>query len=325
MCWYPWLNYSYRKILMQHTANRSHHALLIQSLLGMGVELLIREVGRWLMCCDRRDIKICGQCHACKLMLSGTHPDVYYIESQNNTNTIGIDIIRNVIEKLYHHSYLGGAKIVFLLDANKLTESAANALLKTLEEPSLNTWFFLTVYEPSSLLITLRSRCLLLKLSTPDEEFSLKWLNQQHPSEYKKGCTALRLSAGAPLKALALLTGPLWEQRLRVCSNLSKALTGDIFSLLPVLNHNNAIQCIYWLCSLLVDASKYRQGAENFISNIDHLSLVMNIGRFLSSNVLDTSIDTWITCHKRLSTIAGVNSELLLIEQLLRWEYLLKK
>ncbi|VFP83333.1 DNA polymerase III subunit delta' C-terminal domain-containing protein [Candidatus Erwinia haradaeae] len=325
MRWYPWLNSSYHTIITQHIAHRGHHALLIQALPGMGVEILIREVARWLMCYDRQGVKSCGQCHSCGLMLSGTHPDMHKIEIQKNTNTIGIDIARGVIAKLYQHSHLGGAKIVLLLDAYKLTESAAHALLKTLEEPSSNTWFFLTVHDPSYLLMTLRSRCLLLKLPIPDEAFSLHWIKQQHSSEHNGCHTALRLSSGAPLEALELLTGSSWKQRLLVCSRLSEALHGDLLSLLPVLNDNNAIKRINWLCSLLIDAEKYRKGAGEFVSNLDNLPLIIKIVRLLSSPMLHESLDTWTRCYKRLLTIEGVNSELLLTEQLLRWERALKK
>ncbi|VFP80180.1 DNA polymerase III subunit delta' [Candidatus Erwinia haradaeae] len=325
MQWYPWLNYSYNFIIKQYIANRGHHALLIQSLPGMGEERLILEIGRWLMCHGPKKSTSCRKCYSCKLMLSENHPDVYHIKAEKNTNSIGIDKIRNIIEKLYHHSYLGGSKIVFLLDADKLTDSAANSLLKTLEEPSFNTWFFLTIHEPARLLMTVRSRCLVFKIPIPDEGLALKWLKQECSSNQKQCYTALRLSFGAPIEALELLTEPYWGQRLQVCSVLSEALIGDFFNLLPILNHNNVIKRIYWLCSLLLDAAKLQQGAKKCISNIDQVSLIINLSRLLSSDVLDKSLYTWVRCYNRLTTIIGVNHELLLIEQLIYWESLLKK
>ncbi|STV74438.1 DNA polymerase III subunit delta' [Klebsiella michiganensis] len=82
-------------------------------------------------------------------------------------------------EKLYEHARLGGAKVVWIGDAAMLTDAAANALLKTLEEPPENTWFFLACQEPARLLATLRSRCRLYHLAPPTERYALAWLERE--------------------------------------------------------------------------------------------------------------------------------------------------
>ena len=91
------------------------------------------------------------------LMQAGTHPDYYTLEPEKGKSALGIDAVREVSEKLYEHARLGGAKVVWLKDAALLTEAAANALLKTLEEPPEKTWFFLSCRDPGRLLATLRS------------------------------------------------------------------------------------------------------------------------------------------------------------------------
>ena len=63
-------------------------------------------------------------------MQAGTHPDYYTLEPEKGKNTLGIDAVREVSEKLYEYARLGGAKVVWLKDAALLTEAAANALLK---------------------------------------------------------------------------------------------------------------------------------------------------------------------------------------------------
>ncbi|VFP87528.1 DNA polymerase III subunit delta' [Candidatus Erwinia haradaeae] len=321
MHWYPWLNCSYRQILTQYIVNRGHHALLIQSSSGMGSKSLIGAIARWLICHQRKEIRSCGTCYSCRLMRAGNHPDVYHIESEKSQNTIGIDSIRQVKDKLHHHASLGGAKIVCLLEAHQLTASAANALLKVIEEPPSNTWFFLYLRDFERLLDTLRSRCLLWKLSIPNKELSLIWLRRQHSADLQKHNTALRLSYGGPVKALKLLSESCWRHRLKVCDALSEAINGDLLSLLPVLHQNNVIKCIEWLCSLLVDAAKWTQGAVQFISNLDQESLVMRIAQWLPKHVLNESMHRWMMCRYRLLTISGINCELLLIGQLLQWEY----
>jgi len=323
MNWYPWLNHSYRQILSQHQAQRGHHALLIQALPGMGDDALIWGISRWLMCKRPDGLKSCGECHACQLMLAGTHPDWYRLEAEKGKSSLGIDAVRSVTEKLYHHAQQGGAKVVWLPDAGQLTEAAANALLKTLEEPPKNTWFLLSSREPSRLLPTLRSRCLLWHLAPPAEAQSLQWLQKQSAAGLNERTAALRLSAGAPAAALALLDDKIWQQRQRVCEALPDALQGDMLSLLPALHHDDAAQRIGWLCSLLIDAVKWQQGGGQFISNVDRQADVMRIASLLPTSAIDASLRQWIICRDRLLNVVAVNRELLLTNQLLGWEAML--
>lgn len=323
MNWYPWLNHSYRQILSQHQAQRGHHALLIQALPGMGDDALIWGISRWLMCRRPDGLKSCGECHACQLMLAGTHPDWYRLEAEKGKSSLGIDAVRSVTEKLYHHAQQGGAKVVWLPDAGQLTEAAANALLKTLEEPPKNTWFLLSSREPSRLLPTLRSRCLLWHLAPPSEAQSLQWLQKQSAAGLSERTAALRLSAGAPAAALALLDDKIWQQRQRVCEALPEALQGDMLSLLAALHHDDAAQRIGWLCSLLMDAVKWQQGGGQFICNVDRQADVIRIASLLPTSAIDASLRQWIICRDRLLKVVAVNRELLLTNQLLGWEAML--
>lgn len=324
MNWYPWLNVSYRQIISQHQADRSHHALLLQSLPGMGGDALAWGISRWLMCRQPDGLKSCGVCHACQLMQAGTHPDWYRLEADKGKTSLGVDAVRSVTEKIYHHAQQGGAKVVWLPDAGQLTESAANALLKTLEEPPKNTWFLLNCHEPSRLLATLRSRCLLWHLAPPDEAQSLIWLQKQGESDANARITALRLSGGAPAAAAALLEGKTWQQRQQLCRALPEAVQGDLLTLLPVLNHDDVVQRIGWLCALLVDAAKWQQGGGDFISNVDCQPLVVQIAGLLPGAAIDASLRQWLTCRERLLNVVAVNRELLLTEQLLNWQPILQ-
>jgi len=324
MNWYPWLNSSYRHIISQHQAGRAHHALLIQALPGMGDDALAWGISRWLMCQQPEGQKSCGHCHSCQLMTAGTHPDWHQLVVEKGKTSLGIDAVRSVTEKLYHHAQQGGAKVVWLPDATQLTEAAANALLKTLEEPPKNTWFLLSCREPSRLLATLRSRCLLWHLAPPDEAKSLYWLQQQNHMPHNAHITALRLAGGAPAAALMLLEEKVWQQRQLLCQSLPTGIAHDLLSLLPVLNHDNVVQRIDWLCALLVDALKWQQGGAAFISNVDQQDLIFQLASQLPAASIDSSLQQWLTCRERLLNVVAVNRELLLTDQLLSWEMLLR-
>jgi len=323
LIWYPWLNQPYRQLVSQHQAGRGHHALLLQSLPGMGDASLVWGLSRWLMCQRRDGFKSCGACHACQLMLAHTHPDWYQLTPEKGKQSLGIDAIRSVTEKLYHHAQQGGAKVVWLPDASQLTEAAANALLKTLEEPPKNTWFLLSSHQPADLLATLRSRCQNFHLAPPPEEPSLSWLQKQVAAPQEACITALRLSGGAPGAALALLEEKCWTAREALCHALPEALQSDVLRLLPVLNHDDAARRIGWLCALLLDALKWQQGGGAFITNADRQPLVAGMASQLPGSALDLSLREWIICRDRLLHVSAVNRELLLTDRLLGWEQML--
>lgn len=152
MKWYPWLRPPFEQLVASYQAGRGHHALMVQALPGMGSDALIYALCRFLMCRQPEGHKSCGHCHSCQLMQAGTHPDYYALTPEKGKSSLGIDAVREVSEKLYEHARLGGAKVVWIGDAAMLTDAAANALLKTLEEPPENTWFFLACQEPARLL-----------------------------------------------------------------------------------------------------------------------------------------------------------------------------
>lgn len=322
MNWYPWLNQPYRQIIAQHQAGRAHHALLLYGPAGMGDASLFWGISRWLMCQRRDGLKSCGQCHACQLMQAHTHPDWYQLRAEKGKNSLGIDAVRAVTEKLFHHAQQGGAKIVILPDASLLTEAAANALLKTLEEPPENCWFFLFCQQPSRLPATLRSRCFRYYLAVPDENQSLAWLQKQVSITEADALSALRLCGGAPAAALTLLEESTWQSRQTFCRTLPAALRGDILDLLSELNHDDALQRTGWLCALLVDALKWQQGGGQFITHVDQQQLIADIATLLPGSILDESIRLWMRCRERLSVIA-INRELILTDHLLSWEQML--
>ena len=106
--------------------------------------------------CQTPDNAPCGHCHACHLMVAQSHPDFHVLASQEGKD-IGVDQVRAINEVVSQHAQQNGNKLVYIQDAERLTEAAANALLKTLEEPRPNTYFLLQTEPSSSLLATIYS------------------------------------------------------------------------------------------------------------------------------------------------------------------------
>ncbi len=325
MNWYPWLNETYRQLIAAYQGGRGHHALLLHSLPGNGAQALCYGISRWLICQNKEGLKSCGECHSCRLMLAGTHPDYHVLEAEKGKQTVSVDAVRKLTETLSSHSQQSGAKVVYIPNTEALTDAAANALLKTLEEPSKETYFLLGCEKQENLLATLRSRCLTHYLPAPDQQIALYWLQKQVPNvNLNNAVTALMLCQGAPIAAATLLEPDNWRKRDRLCNELEIALQHrDMLKLLPVLNTDNCTELMGWLLGLFADAIKLQQNAGLFCVNHDQVSRVTLLATTMTSSQLIKVYEQWQNCRYQLLTVPALNQELILTNQLLQWEALI--
>ncbi|MGE4490635.1 MAG: hypothetical protein AB7E95_13930, partial [Kiritimatiellales bacterium] len=103
------------------------------------------------------------------------HPDLAWLEPQSKSRQITINEVRDLIRQLSQTSFAGGWKAGVVLCADRMTDQAANALLKTLEEPPARSLLLLVTDEPQALLATISSRCQRISLAAEDEEVSKHW------------------------------------------------------------------------------------------------------------------------------------------------------
>lgn len=323
MEWYPWLNITYRRIIAHYQKGQGHHALLLHSKKDNGKDSLIYALSRWLICHQPYGIKSCGICRSCQLMKAGNHPDYYQYKLKKGQQSLGIDSIRIIINNIQYRAHQGGVKVVCFTHSERLTEQAANALLKTLEEPPAQTYFILECQEPSYLLPTILSRCLCWSLPLPTEKLGLRWLQQQVDcGESRKLRSALRLCGGSPLAAQDLLQPARWQERLSLCIAITKVIeSGDFLVLLPLLNRDSDDEPLYWLISLLIDALKWKQGVQqNYLVNIDQIDLVITLATRWSTMALHQQLQHWLAYRYQWQKVNGINQELLLTYYLLSCE-----
>lgn len=122
--------------------------------------------------------KPCGECSACTRIRQRTHPDVAWIEPEKKSRTVGIDRIRELQRLVYQTTLSGSWRAVLLIGADRLGSDAANAFLKTLEEPPPRTLFLLVSDSPQGILATIQSRCQRVVLSTGQEGLPEPWQAQ---------------------------------------------------------------------------------------------------------------------------------------------------
>jgi DNA polymerase-3 subunit delta' len=131
------------------------------------------------------------------------HPDLRWLAPLEDKQSIGIDQIRELVADMGLTSYAGSGKVAVLEPANLMTESAANSLLKTLEEPPGDTLLILIADRVGKLPATIFSRCQRIEFSPPAEPGALEWLNRLRPDS--GWSEALRAAGGAPLAAISAL------------------------------------------------------------------------------------------------------------------------
>lgn len=158
--------------------NKVSHAYILTGEAGMGRKSLANAFALTLLC-EKGKSEPCMECHACKQVLSGNHPDLIYVEHEK-PGSIGVDDIRKQInDTIMVRPYSSYYKIYIVDEAEKMTQQAQNALLKTIEEPPSYAVIILLTTNQDAFLPTILSRCVQLKLK-PLKDFVVKSYLTEH-------------------------------------------------------------------------------------------------------------------------------------------------
>ena len=219
---YPW-----QESLWQQMAGREQHAhaYLLHGPIGIGKRALAERLMHRLLCQRPLGLDACGECKSCLLLAAGSHPDNYVLEPEEADKAIKVDQVRDLVSFVVQTAQMGGRKVVLIEPVESMNINAANALLKSLEEPSGNTVLLLVTHQPSRLLPTVKSRCVQQACPLPSETMSLAWLADALPgSSEDERVELLSLAAGSPLAAVKLQGQGIREQRALVVDGVKKLL-----------------------------------------------------------------------------------------------------
>lgn len=203
---YPWQAATWQGLCDRHNQQGLPHALLISGASGTGKQSFANHLAAFLLCQNNdraRTQSACGQCQSCQLLKAGSHPDLLFAKPEDKSRQIRIDSIRKVNEFLAQTPQISQSQVVILNPLDVLNGNAANALLKTLEEPAGQSYLLLLGERVGSVMPTIRSRCQILSLPMPSSDEAVNWLSNQFSQTYDQNLQnlALRLCHGAPLKA----------------------------------------------------------------------------------------------------------------------------
>jgi DNA polymerase-3 subunit delta' len=141
----------------------------------------------------------CGECPSCRKVMSGNHPDVHLLTPQGDARQIKVAEVRQLEEALSFRPFEGQWKVAIVDDADRINEAAANAFLKTLEEPAAHSVIVLVTSRPDMLLPTIRSRCQMVRFSPlPVEELGSFLESRLQGISDGEAMLRSRLSGGRP-------------------------------------------------------------------------------------------------------------------------------
>jgi len=208
----------YARFLNGLGKGKLHHAWLLHGPAGIGKATLGFEMARTYLCETNRysspEHKACGECHACRMMTAGSHPDFLSVERQWDDRKkrlkrdVNVEQTRNLLSFLSLSGAQSERRVVLVREAGKMNLQAANALLKGLEEPAFGSLLILVCEDVMSVPATVRSRCL-LQAMTPLTDDECRGVLGDMGMDDKVLKFAVQLAHGQPGKV-----GPLLDKNI---------------------------------------------------------------------------------------------------------------
>jgi len=225
----PWQQTIHDQVIASLEAGRLGHALLFAGPPGIGKRAVALQLARHLLCQGAP----AAAARSAHLIEAGTHPDLQLVSFIPNKSgdklrtEIVIEQVRQISQQLALTPQYGIAQVVIIDPAEAINTAAANALLKTLEEPAPGRFVWLLCNEPARLPATIRSRCQKLEFRLPPQRQALDWLQQRgHPADTAQA--ALQAARGHPGLADHWLSGEGWALRSEVATELASLASGRL-------------------------------------------------------------------------------------------------
>jgi DNA polymerase-3 subunit delta' len=293
---YPWQKNDWARL--QTLRNGPVHGLLFRGSTGIGKLDLAINYAQSLLCQNPGEANsACGKCPSCHWFEQGTHPDFRLLQPESMSldgeetesgkkpsKQISVAQVRGLADFFGMTAHQGGRRVIVIHPAESMNPNAANALLKSLEEPPPGLLFILVSNKPQQLLPTILSRCLAFALPAPDMASATRWLAGQG---VKNPAEVLAASGFAPLQALQLdeqLGGPERAMMLRA---VRQPATLDAFALAEALQKTEQTMVVQWLQQWSYDLAsmklagrlRYHPGEESAIKNLVAPVTALNLAR----------------------------------------------
>ena len=256
---------------------RLPHALLLRGPRGIGKVEFARALGAAVLCENPRAGLACGACPSCTWLSQGNHPDYREIRPEaeeveaepaeqeqakdpaRKSLVIKVDQIRAQADFMTLSTHRAGFRVLCIHPAEAMHAAAANALLKTLEEPAPSSLIILVSDRPAHVLPTIRSRCRDLAFGLPESGPALAWLRAQGVEEAE---AALAHAGGAPLLAHELAAPEEAALRQRVTAELARPEGADALGFGPTVTRDTLERAVHWMQTWVQDMVRVRASGK---------------------------------------------------------------
>jgi len=312
-----------RRLAAAWNAGRLAHAYLFVGPPGIGKRAFARCFAQAILCQRPNvdELEPCGECSSCKVFEGGNHPDFLEVEIEKDRHEFRIEVVRELLPKLALKPALGNERVTIFDDADRFNDEAANALLKTLEEPPPRSRLLLMASGVERMLPTIRSRCQTIRFAPLSAEETAEVLFQTGVVDSRENARKLAESAGGSAAAAKELLDEEWMSlKPQVEDKLSKP-TIDLVYFAKTINkyceekakdaaekRRRAVLVVRTALRLFEDALQSnaaglppRNGSIAAAARLDEETLLDLIERTLEADEqikrylhLPTTIDCWI-------------------------------
>ena len=331
----PWQMEQWQQLVERHRQARLPHAILLSGPAGIGKYQFAAQFAESLLCNEPTDKGFaCGQCRSCLLLNADSHPDIVKIQPEETGKAIKVDQIRRLSGFTELSAHVNdGYKVVLLEPAENMNRSAANSLLKTLEEPTPRTILLLVTSNPQRLLPTIRSRCQRIDFISPDHASATAWLKSQAVDQAEQW---LEIAGGSPLTALQLANS-LEKQDKDIAEHYQSGLgvlealllrQQDPLSVASTWEKTSGLRAVGWLTNWVMDMIRLASLGNTelrppYMACPSQLSRLRALANQLDIDGLHGYLERLYETTRLLAT-TQVNQQLLIEEILIRWTALPK-
>jgi DNA polymerase-3 subunit delta' len=285
--------------------NKVSHAYIFAGPEGVGKSRTALNFAKALICANSAAFEACDTCAACKKIEANSHPDVSVLKPEKEGAAIKIDAIRTAARDIYLKPFEAKKKVYIIEEAQDMKHEAANALLKTLEEPPTDSVLILITNDLSALFQTIVSRSQVVRFYPLKSDLIKQILMKDYAVDGAQAHILSRLASGSLSKALAYRHGDMFRKRSYILNQVCAAspARGISFEDVP---KEEAPMCLEVLLSWYRDVLAAKAGAdESMLVNIDKKDAISKEAAASSHAFLEDAIQAVVSTNGYLDNSAN--------------------
>lgn len=317
---YPWQKSQWRQLMQVYRQGRLSHAYLLTGISGLGKADFAHQFAAILMCeaMEAEKETPCGGCKGCQLFHANTHPDFIQVMPQEAGHAIKIDQVRSLSQQLSQKPQRGKCQVVVIAPAEAMPVGAANALLKTLEEPLGNVVIFLVAQHAEQLPATIVSRCQQVCFCADHPAESVNWLADKVDTKDDLS-VLLSVADGAPLMVKSLVDNNYIELRNLILKSILSVLVRSENPIAPIATWlKSSEQMIFHaLLTIAMDLSRIQLGVYHLLTNSDCVPIYEKMAPHISPEHLQQWMMRLFETKRLIARGSNLNMQLVLEDLML--------